>query len=307
MSEFLDRLIARSTGTADALRPQPAAVFETAEPENATLPPYDEAAIHHATSYDIPAPRVVQPSSPLVAEPQNETTEPQPARQPPDTAPSTARAQPNESALLRIAPATAIHRGMPDARPDPYPSPEARPAWEPQRAPVGPSTRLQPRRAEPGIAVDVSPNSSSTAKPAATARTPSPLVRQRPTATPHSVRRKGDGGGEPVRQPEAPVTGPADVTRMMPLEGAMAPIDVTRMMPLEGAMAPIDVTSDDRRTRRERAQSALPSAATPPTVQVTIGRVEVRASTRIEPAHTHRQPAVMSLDEYLKHQPGAHR
>lgn len=52
---------------------------------------------------------------------------------------------------------------------------------------------------------------------------------------------------------------------------------------------------------RAGRQAATPTPAASPTIHVTIGRVEVRASSPAEPARrTRPQPPVMSLDEYLE-------
>jgi hypothetical protein len=60
---------------------------------------------------------------------------------------------------------------------------------------------------------------------------------------------------------------------------------------------------------RPPARRVAPEAAAPtPTIQVTIGRIEVRATTPVRPTRTERStPSVMSLDDYLRQRDGGRR
>jgi hypothetical protein len=71
---------------------------------------------------------------------------------------------------------------------------------------------------------------------------------------------------------------------------------MTPLSPGEWAWPPAPGTSLSRGTDKSVGQQVAA-----PAVQVTIGRVEVRASTPAAPERKPaRQPTVMSLDEYLK-------
>jgi hypothetical protein len=58
----------------------------------------------------------------------------------------------------------------------------------------------------------------------------------------------------------------------------------------------------DQRTKAQKLEESAPTPLPPPTVQVTIGRIEVRATPASEPSRPQTQPVpspVMSLDQYL--------
>jgi hypothetical protein len=72
-------------------------------------------------------------------------------------------------------------------------------------------------------------------------------------------------------------------------------------LPAELRMSDLASTARPRTLQREEARVVADTPAAEPTVQVTIGRIEVRASK--ENAHSSRMPAaspVMPLDEYLR-------
>ena len=72
-------------------------------------------------------------------------------------------------------------------------------------------------------------------------------------------------------------------------------------LPAELRMSDLAPSARPRRLQREEARVVADTPAAEPTVQVTIGRIEVRASK--ENAHSSRMPAaspVMPLDEYLR-------
>jgi len=78
---------------------------------------------------------------------------------------------------------------------------------------------------------------------------------------------------------------------------------------IERAIEPTAVGTESGTAGRARAPAAPFRGGEQPTIHVTIGRLEVRAvSPPASPAHRQRpQPAVMSLDDYLKERAGGGR
>jgi hypothetical protein len=130
--------------------------------------------------------------------------------------------------------------------------------------------------------------------PAATTAARSPVLTHTATAAPDHGTVAHDQPNVRTPSARARITAPADAVRIL------------RPSAPEDTAAPVDVAAGDRPTRR--APAATPPAASPPSVHVTIGRVEVRASTPAQPARSRPQPPrIMSLDEYLTQRAGAHR
>jgi len=85
---------------------------------------------------------------------------------------------------------------------------------------------------------------------------------------------------------------------VLPAGGRPHPVPESPPRPIESATA-----IEPRFAAREHRPST-PSSE-PPAIHVTIGRIEIRATSAAAPVREqHRQPSVMSLDEYLKQRAG---
>ena len=102
--------------------------------------------------------------------------------------------------------------------------------------------------------------------------------------------------GSSTRQPPAPQPPAAAPQPLKPADSAAAPGTPQVVVPQQVRLAPRPVSLPFVAP----AASARPSAA--PTIQVTIGRIEVRATppTPATPRKASAKPAAMSLEEYLK-------
>jgi hypothetical protein len=204
---------------------------------------------------------------------------------------------PPENLLAQNAPPTmqdTLRRQVTRSEPDEHRSP---PDWSVSRIPA--PRRLRPTRnpselpsqtEEVNEAVDVAPRlaqdrrhaiqpapPSSEATGAATPRSPAPpLIEQVATH---------------ARQPV-----------VMPSTQAVAPQAGQVLEPLRGS--PPKTSLQPAVTVTRLAPPVEPTQPTPPTIHVTIGRIEVR-TTPASPAPRQRPaPAVMSLDDYLKRREG---
>ncbi len=113
----------------------------------------------------------------------------------------------------------------------------------------------------------------------------------------HSAPAGPEASRNPAYPPDQWVTRPAaDVLRPAP-----------RAIPPEVGRAALVAAPGTSRSWWP-ATAPAPAPVAPPTIQVTIGRVEVRASAPAEPARPARpQAAVMSLDQYLAQHGGGSR
>jgi hypothetical protein len=293
MSDFLGQLIDRSFGRADSVRPRPVALFEPSQPASGNLvppdvEPYDAGdqvpAPASMPSNAAPAPRHMSPAAPSQAASTRPLRMPSPApTAQPDVPPAvihyqvepTAAGEP--PALPRVAPPAMVeptqHYGTRDVVVERVLE-EARQASPPRTAAptVIESTLLQPILRE----VVVERTAEAPPLPAATPREVFP-----PHVLSADVRDQAGSAPDAPRPPRA-------------------------LKPLTEAAPPVVVQPRMERRRREPAAPETSISATRPTIQVTIGRVEVRAIPAPAPPgrRPHPQPTVMTLDEYLKQRAG---
>jgi hypothetical protein len=122
-------------------------------------------------------------------------------------------------------------------------------------------------------------------------RPPEP-VPSAPDRTPEQARKPEQAAvrrePEPEQEPKPPVRSRSAAEPAPPARGAAPRPVVTQRAPLLATW------------RRDRSPAAEPEAEQPPTVRVTIGRVDVRAVVPEQPVERRpKQPPRMSLDEYL--------
>jgi hypothetical protein len=295
--DFLERLVARSFEPTGGLRPRPAALFEPARPVHG-LP-----LVTAEVTGDDPAPVPEQAPPPRTVASEKPTTPlspPRPRGSPlgppprPDLAPP--RRPPLHGAGELAPPGSGRPAPTPPAvreRAVSEPTPAAPTLLERVAREVVAERTIEAagRRAPPPLAVET-PERPPTIGPVlrevvvegltSAPRKPEPAGRRSPRgpAAPRPGRTSGPPGAGPVAGPRPPPP-----TALSPRTVRPAPVVVEPRV--EG--------------RRHRAEPATPAPAAPPPVHVTIGRVEVRASTAAaEPVGRPRpRPQVMSLDEYL--------
>lgn len=281
MSDYLERLVARSFDPSDAIRPRALGLFEAASPGSAPTEPVPgeeesvgaarpPAAVRpprtEASPRDVAVTRVPVPAMPVS----------------PPVTPSRAAAV-NENAAVPPVPATVV-------------SPEPRQDRPHDTASAQPSMTPPPKRER----------SQPTAPPL-------PLPLQRTIVQPVqrdviierlAAAERGTEQPRRERQP-APVAAAEPSAPGSRVSHVPPPQPAPRSRPIRPQVTARQ--APDIRSRRDSHSPAEPAAA--PSIHVTIGRVEVRA---VQPAAARRRPAaagpaVMSLDEYLKQRAGGDR
>jgi hypothetical protein len=291
MSDLLDNLLQKSQAQASTLAPRPVSMYEPAgglggdavdEPDLEAGPP---------TEASPSVPRHVGPASP-------------PPASPPDSrAPAMQRLIGLPDWLERLADRRESRLEAPDALlpPTPTRSPAAPPAQ-----PQPPAVVRSPVQQSPGPAPARTPEE----RPALPAQAPttSTIVRERtvvirpaPPAAPERASTGGERGQIRARPaPPAPVVqAPRKESRpAAPAEHKPVERDVSHLVP-RPAPAPAP---------RQRRDRQAPPTPTVPVVNVTIGRIEVRAkrlaATAPAASPSQRPSPVMSLDKYLKQRRG---
>jgi hypothetical protein len=195
-----------------------------------------------------------------------------------------------------------------ETAPGPELSGETTAEHRPETAPPRPEPRVEPVRAAPGpsaTAPDLGSRPQATEGTATTAHaSPSSLGEQRPPRF------------EPPTIPVRPTAGPM-ASSSEPAEGALRPRIIPRIEPGPPSGAPRQAGAAQQAAESGRPyafpsiEPATPPSGQPsgrgepaPTIQVTIGRVEVRAITPPQREAPRRRPtrpeSVLTLDEYLK-------
>lgn len=294
MSDFLGSLVRRAIETRAAVRPRLRSVFEPAEPEASAS--IEERTVERVAS---PGPRV-EPERPAEAAPQ---------RRDPPTVEQPAwpeHAQPREAELPRQLPRS---RADTPASVEPTPVEVRSPAVPP--AETAPAREPRPSVSEE-IARLVEPSAS--ASPSASPPPPGPSARAGSEADQESKPQSREPARPtelrpvPVREPVGP--GPVDETVRVveQLVERVVPVDQNRPEP-----APMpEVRASGIVARPRVAPFVEPPPARPepaeraePTVKVTIGRVELRATPPpAVPRRPRRRSAVMGLEEYLRRRAG---
>lgn len=292
--DFLERLVARSFEPTGGLRPRPAALFEPARPVHG-LP-----LVTAEVAGDDPAPVPEQGPPPRDAASEERAASPSPPRQ--------------WRSLLRPSPRADL---PPPRSGEPAPPGGRRPAAAPPTAPKRAASKPTPaaptllervarevvvertieaagRRAPPPLAVET-PERSPTI---------GPVLREVVVEGLTSAPRQSERAGR--RSPRGPAEPRPGRTSRPPGAGPVAgprPPPPPALSPRTVRPAPV-VVEPRVEGRRHWAEPTAPAPAAPPPVHVTIGRVEVRATTATaEPVGRPRpRPRVMSLDEYLDRQ-----
>ena len=293
MKDFLSQLVARSTAPALAVRPRLPSRFEaasetagiTAFPSESTpSAPSEPTASPARTSRTSPHNGNRQPAPPTPAEPEASIASPSPQTAPP---PLQNHALSRSSASATIQPASAeVHSSKQEAPSSPSPSPahktpiaNARPnsaTTPPPKTPLfQPSldSDIQPPKSPRPDSVSEGASQTaavSVAKPQPVS--PTPLASATPPAAASSLRSQSQISNLKSQIPR-PIARPAIATRPTP------------SMP-----------------------QTAPATPAPPVVQITIGRVELRAI--VTPASPRALPPPapkLGLDEYLRQRTGGAR
>lgn len=322
MSDYLGQLIARSFDQAETLRPRPVALFEPSQPATGLPAPPDEVPVSDRTSSVLP-PTAPPPPHPVAA-----------PLHAPVPAPPSVGATPTLRPPLEVHPLEAPPVHAPPPREAPL-APEPSTTSEPQ-APPSPSVPPTAPQTLLSTAPRVVEHVTETVRPAPPPATVPPVmsevVRVQPTReiiTERIVEAKlqppppaaPSPRGQTLLPADAPVidhgTEPprAELSRRQPSQPPPLPPDLHDLRSAtEVRPAPSPSASTSRaaakttmviqpRVEAPREQATMPPSSPPPspTIHVTIGRVEVRASSPSPPSRRPRpQPAVMSLDEYLE-------
>ncbi|MGD8791838.1 MAG: hypothetical protein PVF47_04740 [Anaerolineae bacterium] len=286
MSDYLSHLVTRSQPGGERIRPRTAALFEPRRPAGPDLPPeVEETAAGAETGIPEARPMAARHVAPRPAPP----------------APAEAQAVPLRP--RRAQPEPAGHEAL--SRPDPGPG-ALQPRREPARRPAMPepeATVASPQATEPAGSVLPAP-------PARREGEPQPRVEVRPvervierTEQQVVVERTivAPADRPPVRRPVRERTGGGDdETR----EGRPGKATHHEGMALVVRPQVVPARADEPGVA-DPARRA-PAEPAGPAVQVTIGRIEVRAEAApagLQPSRRGKKgrPAgVMSLDEYLK-------
>ena len=302
MSDYLTHLAARTTGAATTIRPrlnsvyEPPSVsettpeFETAE-ANADAAPAQAPEAHRVEVAPAPprAAQTAQPPAPAVTPPLHIAAPPPPERR--EREQEREREHTSEPHIERIVERIREVSAAPVEHHTVVERHTETRAVEP--APPAPQPRVQPPAPAPQIIEKITTQQQLVERP---------VVLPQQTIEHHHLHEH-----TAARQPDHPAT--QAIPRFEPsLPAAPAPPPETRE-PRETApatprvaIAPQITRHVVERVRAERAVREEPPPPEPPSIHVTIGRVEVRAVPADAPAA--RRPAAqaerMSLDDYLK-------
>ena len=281
MSDFLARIATRSRGTLETLQPRPVSMFEPAEPGADLAPP--NALGHPIQSREIRQTietRETPDGDPLNRSPQQPIGE---TRQPLSQAPGSARQFENRAPLQ----------------------------FEPDRYEVsGPRIRIQRRQrreAGEGWAPPPEPRDLGEAgddgRPLPQTANPLPPAPDAHESDNHAIRPR-----DRISAPRLPIetdkrTTTEDIRTIVERHPINEPQIKSPTITFSPAAAEAPIRS------RFQPTNKLPPPGTEETVvNVTIGRLEVRAITSQSPTRREsRQSPVMSLDEYMKRERGARR
>lgn len=275
---YLDNLVARQLPETAVIQPRPVSLFEpwpgTAVGINA-FPAANEAetAVAPPAAYPLPRPQtpsIPSPAMPAALQPASPTLTP-PARQPASPSP---------------LPPTPTLR---PASPEPTPPPQKQPPVNHAPAAIQPAPPRQPVLAPPAP-VNVTPTSRHhRAEPQpATETHPPVIIREQITQL------------KQVIETRAPSTPPlVETVREQPIQPAP---------PVKAAIRPEQIkpfTPANGRAPHHQPPVTPPTEPTP-TIQITIGRIEVRATPPPPAKVEQKQPRtpVMSLDDYLRQRNG---
>jgi hypothetical protein len=290
---YLDNLVARHLPETAVIQPRPVSLFE----------PWPGSAAG-ATSFSVPAAS------------EEETAVPPPAALPtttpsvPAIADSLPPPPPSPTPAMRAAQQSASPTPTPATPPAALPSP---PHHAPTPRPASPEPTRRPRRQQP---VDDTPAAIKPALPRQPALAPAIPVNVIP-ATPHHQAEP-----QPAKETHTPAIIREQITLLKsvtetPPQPTPTLVEIVREQPIQ-PMPP--VTAAPAAIRPEQIKPFIPAngrsanhqpPVTPPpepapTVQITIGRIEVRATPPPPAKAEQKQPRtpVLSLDDYLRQRNG---
>jgi hypothetical protein len=309
MSDYLTNLVARSLAPSAGVLPRLPTAFEpspeTALPGEDEPPPLEVVEIKEASHRSAAPDRAPEATTmtPRAFPPSAGADDPNPpASGTPVARSAAAPLRPSDEETPPPAAASELQRG-PVA-----PSITAARAIEPRSAPVD-SPALAPA-VKPARALSQDEVLQESPAPAPSVAAPSPM-RQ-----PVAPRLEPSMQQAPTVPPEVPAAAPPPVTPTHARPAAEQPEVVVPLRMSEARPAPVKpvvarhepaLESAEEPPQVARAAPAVPEALKAgPTIQVTIGRVEVRAKLppATPPDRPRRQPAVMSLEEYLRRRGG---
>jgi hypothetical protein len=336
MSDFLNHLVARATGTAEQITPRPASRFEPDgwQPDG----DFEELAATTMRRLVSEPPAPTPPVREPVPQPPPREERSGPALPPPDveaTAPAAPWARPEPPAPTPPEPPADITRRerLPATDPQPAPAPAAAAVTPAPAIAAGPEPRNHPGVVDDVVetrrvtvtthlaVVDRVPVEQVVAVPALQARAAAPPVppglRPDPPASLAPDREPVAGPRSPGPDPAPPAAAPAPDAPPIPAPGEpgeeRAERAETASETRPAAPDPVDPPPRlDRAPRRwpaaEPSRQAEPytPAAEPPSVEVHIGRIEIRSAATPPPAARKRadRSRVMPLDEYLTRRRG---
>jgi hypothetical protein len=312
VNDYLDSLVTRSLGVAQAVQPRPVSLYEPL-PGLEALPSAQAEIVQERPARGEPAADLAPRSQPaaahlpagppgggLGAEPEIQGTGAALRQHP------AARAAPGPETPARGAWAALAER-PPIA---PAPGAQVRPSPLAEAAP-SPPTRPSPSRvgvfreagpgAEPIVAERrVAPSPSPTAGTAEAAAQP---LKPADTGARAAQGRRATRRAEIVAAPPALPAGDAETTAQAAEPGSRTPPEVVAVRPVAAPPAGLIAQPQVKRAAAEMPSSRAQPAAraeSAPAIQVTIGRIEVRATPPppVPAKQAPRLPA-MSLEEYL--------
>lgn len=327
------RLAARFEPTQPALGPAFAWDVNVPESENPDVGIVGEAETTDAKPVPLSGPPVRSPQPRLPAEDTSAaaphgrlhptaTAADQPKIDGPAVPRSTRQAQSGsrpEAAEPRAVPSSGVDQVQPRVRTMPPATEEAAPEPAPPVSAAPPA--IEARRRSSAAPEPAAPSRPGAISPAATDEAPparrsfEPTVSHRPqlatapsapavevSPAPPVIPHQAEVRRDPVTQTPGPRTDqPAEVEPAPSADTQPPAVPPTREIPVEPT--PIRPMADGPARQRREAQPA-------PTIRVTIGRIEVRATTpptpKPPPRPARREPTV-SLDQYLEQRNGGHR
>jgi hypothetical protein len=283
VADFLRNLVARSLDQAPAIRPRLASIFEPVPADPALdrqlfgTEPLDASLLDENLAQEAPpAQSRTRPSRQRLLPPQIESAEQATDR---GATPAPYRERHNPAAtIMPPSEATAQVVRMPRAMGQGEP---------PQLSNGAPQTPT-PASAAPTPPLVVS----------ATPLLPAPQQRA-PSALPAPPRIAAPQPGARAPQAEQQLSSPASsshtiIERMIEREARIAN---RQLVPLSPAPNPAQPEAARPSPAAEQPQAT-------PTINITIGRIDVRATTEARPKQQRSGPEVMSLDEYLRRRSG---
>jgi hypothetical protein len=307
MSGFLTRLLARSFGHVEAIGPRAAFLFEPVATQKAPMAPAwlsAAAEVGESAASDV-RPIVLGERHDELGEIHTETATAVQGGDPAVTATEQVKASQQDAVSERDS---LVANPPPPTPHDISPGIGRQPAGIEERIVHGPALRppqSSPAGHQPGVAATVFAQAQSLREEIdPSAWTPLPGDVSIATAT----RISADGGQNAV------AAGDGNRNEPLPIRSSHKPsLPAPKDGPIRAPASPPSIGAPERAWLGPRFDRGAPpglrrSAEPEPTIQVTIGRIEVRAELSASPPAKERPaPKPMSLDDYLRRQAGRGR